>query len=229
MFKPMICDTVSMIHKLIKDGKELIIEGANAIMLDVDFGTYPYVTSSNPSIGGCIVGLGIPPQAIRNIYGIVKAYTTRVGEGPFPTELLNEEGDKLRKIGAEYGTTTGRPRRCGWLDLVQVAYGAQINNYTAICLTKLDCLSEFDEIKIAVSYKLNGQVIDYFPSELEELSNVEPVFETLPGWKCDISKCRKISDLPENAKNYIKRIETILEIPINWVGVGADRDDTATK
>ncbi|GME80019.1 unnamed protein product [[Candida] boidinii] len=177
--KPFVVDSVEFMHNAIKSNKKILIEGANALMLDIDFGTYPYVTSSNTGIGGVLTGLGLPPKAINNIYGVVKAYTTRVGEGPFPTEQLNEDGEKLQTIGAEYGVTTGRKRRCGWLDLVVLKYSCLINGYTSLNITKLDVLDSFKEIKIGVSYSYNGKKLTSFPEDLYKLGKVENYLKML--------------------------------------------------
>lgn len=209
--------------------KKILIEGANALMLDIDFGTYPYVTSSSTGIGGVLTGLGIPPKTIRNIYGVVKAYTTRVGEGPFPTEQLNSVGETLQDVGAEYGVTTGRKRRCGWLDLVVLRYSNLINGYTSLNITKLDVLDKFKEIKVGVAYKLNGKELKSFPEDLIDLANVEVVYETLPGWETDITKIKSYEDLPENAKKYLDYIENYLQVPIQWVGTGPARDSMLVK
>ena len=218
-------DTVTLTHNALKDGKSVLIEGANATMLDIDFGTYPYVTSSNPSIGSVCTGLGVPPTYIRNVCGIVKSYCTRVGEGPFPTELTDETGTQLRAVGHEYGTTTGRPRRCGWIDIPQLKFATMINGFTEINLTKLDVLSAFDEVKIGVQYTIHGQPVNGMPASLKSYSDVVVKYETLPGWKCDISNCKKFADLPENAKKYVLRCEELLGVPIRWIGVGAGRLD----
>jgi adenylosuccinate synthase len=221
---PMIIDNVSYLHKAIRENKSILLEGANAVMLDIDFGTYPYVTSSNPSVGGACIGLGIPPQSINDIYAVVKAYCTRVGSGPFPTELENETGEKMRKIGGEFGTTTGRPRRCGWLDAVAVRYANMISGFTSICLTKLDVLDTFDEIKVATKYFVEGKEIDTVPASLDVLGKVVVEYETFPGWNTDISKCRTFDDLPENARKYVLRVEELLGVHIRWIGVGAGRE-----
>ncbi|KAG6455276.1 hypothetical protein O3G_MSEX009125 [Manduca sexta] len=213
--RPMVRDTVSYLHKEIAAGKKVLVEGANAAMLDIDFGTYPYVTSSNCSIGGVCTGLGVPPRVLGAVLGVVKAYTTRVGDGPFPTELHDETGRLLQDRGHEVGVTTKRVRRCGWLDLVVVRYTAMVNGYTSLCLTKLDILDTLKEIKVGVAYKLNGKKIDYFPSSMTELSNVEVEYITLPGWACSIEDVRELSKLPEQAKNYVKAIEDFLQIPGN--------------
>lgn len=229
ILKPFVVDSVNFIHKAIKDKKKILVEGANALMLDIDFGTYPYVTSSSTGIGGVLTGLGLPPTAIRNVYGVVKAYTTRVGEGPFPTEQLNEVGEKLQDIGAEFGVTTGRKRRCGWLDLVVMKYSTAINGYTSLNITKLDVLDTFKEIKMGVSYTYKGKKLESFPEDLNVLKNVEVEYVTLPGWEQDITGIKKYSDLPENAQKYLKFIEDFLEVPIQWVGTGPARDSMLTK
>jgi len=218
-----IVDGVSWINQAHKDGKSILIEGANATMLDIDFGTYPYVTSSNPTIGGCITGLGLSHNKIGDVVGIVKAYTTRVGEGPFPTELKDKVGEHMQTIGHEFGTTTGRKRRCGWFDAVIVKYSHTLNGFTSLNLTKLDILSGLDELKIAVGYEYQGKLLPSVPSSLDVLQNVKVVYETYPGWKEDLSKCEKFSDLPENAQRYVKKIEELIGVPIKWIGVGPER------
>jgi len=225
--KEMIVDSVEYINTAFVEGKRIMIEGANATMLDIDFGTWPYVTSSNASIGGAITGLGIAPKKISGVVGIMKAYTTRVGAGPFPTELKGELGTKMRETGGEYGTTTGRPRRCGWIDIVAMKYTHIINDYSAVNLTKLDVLSDFDELKIGVAYKYRGHTLALFPSNLEILSEVEVVYETFPGWKQSISHVRLIEDLPPNALAYINRIEALVGCRTLWVGVGPGREAMA--
>mmetsp|Transcript_14771 Transcript_14771/g.22061 ORF Transcript_14771/g.22061 Transcript_14771/m.22061 type:complete len:456 (+) Transcript_14771:70-1437(+) len=208
--------------------KSLLIESANATMLDIDHGTYPFVTSSNPTLGGALTGLGLNASHFRSakIVGIVKAYTTRVGEGPFPTELSFEHGigKHLKDVGHEYGTTTGRPRRCGWLDLVMVRYAHVLNGFTSLNLTKLDVLDQLDEIKVAVSYNLDNKPMPRWPASLETLAKVQPQYVTLPGWKTDISKIRTYQDLPENARNYVEFIEKQLNIFIEYIGVGPGDD-----
>ena len=184
---PMIIDSFYEINNALAEGKKVLVEGANAPMLDIDFGTYPYVTSSSASIGGIVTGLGVSPHKIGTVYGIVKAYTTRVGEGPFPTEQLNETGERLRKIGHEFGATTGRPRRCGWLDLTQVSYTHMMNTFDSICLTKLDVLTGLETIKVGRKYILDGKELKSMPSESSELARVEVVYDELPGWTEDIS------------------------------------------
>ncbi|KAJ3258980.1 hypothetical protein HK103_003121 [Boothiomyces macroporosus] len=210
--KPYVIDSINYVHDAIDSNKRILVEGANALMLDLDFGTYPYVTSSNTGIGGVCTGLGIPPQKIGHVYGVIKAYTTRVGAGPFPTEQLNTIGETLQNVGREWGTTTGRKRRCGWLDLVVMKYSHRINGYSSLNLTKLDVLDEFEEIKIGVAYKYNGKVLNSFPADLDVLSAVEVVYETVPGWKSNISKCRTFEELPSNCQKYVLRIEEILGV-----------------
>ncbi len=194
-------------------------------MLDLDFGTYPYVTSSNPSVGSSCTGLGVPPQRIRNVTGIVKAYCTRVGEGPFPSELTDTTGEKLRAAGAEFGTTTGRPRRCGWIDIPQLHYSMMVNGVTDINLTKLDVLSSFESIQIGTEYWVGDEKLLHMPSSLKTYSQVRMVYETLPGWLSDISQCKTFEELPENCRAYVHRLEALLDMPIRWIGVGAGRSD----
>jgi adenylosuccinate synthase len=225
----LVIDSVDYIHQSLAQGKKILIEGANATMLDIDFGTYPYVTSSNPSTGGACTGLGVPPNLIGESHGVMKAYTTRVGAGPFPTELLDSIGENLRKIGHEFGTTTGRPRRCGWLDTFVMRYTILINGFTYINLTKLDVLDTLDEIKIATGYKYKGKLLTSYPANLEVLKDIEVVYETMPGWKQDISKVRQFSDLPKACQNYVNRIEELAGAPIKYIGVGVSRDAMVIK
>ncbi|XP_056422932.1 adenylosuccinate synthetase isozyme 2 [Hyla sarda] len=223
--RPMVKDGVYFIHEALHGTpKKILVEGANAALLDIDFGTYPFVTSSNCTVGGVCTGLGIPPQSIGDVYGVVKAYTTRVGIGAFPTEQNNEIGDILQTRGHEFGVTTGRKRRCGWLDLVLLRFAHMINGFTALALTKLDILDVFTEIKVGVSYKLDGVKIPHFPANQEVLNRVEVEYETLPGWKSDTSNTRTFEDLPENAKKYVHFVEESLGIPIKWIGVGKSRE-----
>ena len=222
--RPLVIETVSFLHQNLKEGKHILVEGANAAMLDIDFGTYPYVTSSNCSIGGVCTGLGLPPKTIGDVYGVVKAYTTRVGDGPFPTEQLNEIGEFLQKHGHEFGVTTGRPRRCGWLDIPLLRYTSTVNGYSAIAVTKLDILDELDEIKIGVKYMKDGKELNYFPSSIQAFDGVTVEYITVPGWKTSIVECKTFDSLPENAKDYINKIEDFLHIPVGWIGVGQARD-----
>uniref|UniRef100_A0A4W5R958 Adenylosuccinate synthetase n=1 Tax=Hucho hucho TaxID=62062 RepID=A0A4W5R958_9TELE len=223
--RPMVRDGVYFMYDAINGPlKKILVEGANAALLDIDFGTYPFVTSSNCTVGGVCTGLGIPPLNIGDVYGVVKAYTTRVGIGAFPTEQLNEVGELLQTRGHEVGVTTGRKRRCGWLDLVILRYANMINGFTAFALTKLDILDVMDEIKVGVSYKLKGKKIPYFPANMDVLQKVEVEYEKLPGWKSDTSACRKWEDLPVKAQNYIRFVENHVGVPIKWVGVGKARE-----
>jgi adenylosuccinate synthase len=201
-----------------------MVEGANATMLDLDFGTYPYVTSSNCSIGGASTGLGIPPSKIGATVGVCKAYCTRVGEGPFTTELNDATGEQLRKIGGEFGVTTGRPRRCGWLDLVALKYAHAINNFTALNITKLDVLSGLPEVRVCMGYEYMGKPLKSFPASLEILKDVQPVYKSFPGWEQDISKCRDFSELPSSAQDLIRFIEQQVGCPATWIGVGPGRE-----
>lgn len=223
-------DTVDFLARFIKDGKKILAEGANAALLDIDFGTYPYVTSSNTTIGALCTGLGVPPRAIEQNIGVVKAYLTRVGAGPFPTELDVESVDAkhLQSVGHEFGTTTGRPRRCGWLDLPAILYAQRINGFTALNLTKLDVLSGLHKLQIAVRYSVEGSDVP-FPAHVMELEKVTVEYEELDGWTEDISKVRKFADLPVNAQKYVQRIEQEVGVEIKWIGVGADREDMFLK
>ncbi|CAD6579910.1 MAG: hypothetical protein TREMPRED_002612 [Tremellales sp. Tagirdzhanova-0007] len=226
--RPHIVDGPTFIHSALTSGKRILVEGANALMLDIDYGTYPFVTSSSTAIGGVITGLGIPPMAIKRVLGVVKAYTTRVGGGPFPTEDLGTVGETLQEVGAEYGVVTGRRRRCGWLDLVVMRYSTMINGYTALNLTKLDVLDGFEEIKVATGYKIDGREIAGFPADLERLARVEVQYVTLPGWKTDISDCTRFDELPADCKSYVHFIEQFLGVRIQFIGVGPARESTIT-
>ena len=221
-----ITDVPSLLNTAISEKKNILLEGAQGALLDVDHGTYPYVTSSSPTTGGACTGTGIPPTKITNVLGIVKAYTTRVGHGPFPTELTNNEGDKLRKIGAEYGATTGRPRRCGWYDAFLVRYSATINGIDSVAITKLDVLSSFDKIQVCTGYKLNGKMIKTFPSDVDRLNKAAPVYESVDGWNEDISGCKTYKELPEKTKKYLKFIAEKSNIKIDIVSVGPKRNQT---
>mmetsp|Transcript_3076 Transcript_3076/g.4096 ORF Transcript_3076/g.4096 Transcript_3076/m.4096 type:complete len:525 (-) Transcript_3076:3551-5125(-) len=225
----MTTDTIKYTNDLYSKGKRILVEGANATMLDIDFGTYPFVTSSNPSVGSVLTGLGVSPDKVRGIYGTVKAYCTRVGEGPFPTELIpvgpKSIGYHLGTVGAEYGTTTGRQRRCGWLDIPQMKYSCLINGFSAINLTKLDVLTGLKEIKLGVAYKHDGIFLESMPSCLKTLSECEVVYESLPGWNEDISKCKTFDELPKNAQKYVLRVQELLGVPVRWIGVGPNRLD----
>lgn len=224
--RPYVVDTISLLNEQLKDGKKIMFEGAQATMLDIDYGTYPYVTSSHPISGGVCVGAGIGPNKINTVVGVVKAYCTRVGEGPFPTEQLNEIGDKIRECGHEFGTVTGRPRRCGWLDACIVRYAGYLSGIDYMAITRLDILDSFDEIKMCVGYKYEGKLLNEVPASLKVLGAVEPVYETFAGWKTDISGIRKYEDLPENTRKYLERMSEVTGIKIGIVSVGPGRDQT---
>jgi len=211
----------------LKEGKKILFEGAQATLLDIDHGTYPFVTSSNTTAGGACTGSGVGPTKINEVIGVVKAYTTRVGNGPFVTELFDEIAEKLREKGGEYGTTTGRPRRCGWLDTLVVRYAKRINNLDYIALTKLDVLTGLKELKICDSY--NNNEIKEFPAEIPVLENAKPDLISMPGWDEDISKCKIFEELPFNAQNYIKRIEELTGVKIKFIGIGANRDEIIVR
>lgn len=224
--RPLVKDTTDIVHNEIKKGSKILFEGAQGTLLDIDYGTYPYVTSSHPISGGVCVGAGVGPKAVDKVVGVCKAYTTRVGKGPFPTELFDETGNFIREKGREYGTTTGRARRCGWLDLVILKYATRLSSITDIALTKIDTLSGIDKLKVCVGYELDGKVIDYFPASLEVLERCKPVFEEFDGWDDSIMNARTNDDIPENAKIYIKRIEEYTETKVSIVSVGPDREQT---
>lgn len=222
--KPYVTDTSVLIYQAIKADKNVLFEGAQGALLDLDVGTYPYVTSSHPVTGGFCVGAGIGPTLIKECLGIAKSYTTRVGKGPFPTELNDEIGNRIREVGAEYGTTTGRPRRCGWLDAVILRFAVRVNGLTGIALNKLDTLSGLKKIKLCVAYEKNGMILRDFPSDIAELADCKPVYVELDGWSEDISKARCLADLPANARKYLQTIEKEIDCKIAMVGVGPDRD-----
>ncbi len=223
---PYITDVPTVLNNAIDEGKSILLEGAQGALLDVDFGTYPFVTSSNPTSGGACTGSGIPPTKISSVMGIVKAYTTRVGLGPFPTELLGEEGENLRKIGAEYGATTGRPRRCGWFDAFLLSYSRMINGIERAAITKLDVLSSFDQIKVCVAYEIQGKKLKSFPTDVNKLMNVTPVYETLPGWKTNLTNIKDYNYLPSEAKDYLQFISHTSGFEISIISVGPKRDQT---
>jgi adenylosuccinate synthase len=226
ILRPYVTDTSLLLDKALKAGKTVLLEGSQGTLLDVDHGTYPFVTSSNPTAGGACTGSGIGPKAITRVIGIVKAYTTRVGSGPFPTELLDEDGDKLRTIGHEYGTTTGRNRRCGWYDAPIARYAVRINGLTDFFLTKLDVLTGWEKIPVCVAYDVDGTRHDELPASQTDFHHAKPIYEYLPGWKEDISKARTLSDLPKNAQDYVKYLEEISGAPMSAIGVGPGRDET---
>jgi adenylosuccinate synthase len=227
-FGDRIVDSVPMVREAVLSGKRIVMEGQLGIMRDLDWGIYPYTTSSNPTAGGVSSGAGISPRRIDEIIGIVKAYSTSVGGGPFPVELFDEDGEKLRSIGGEFGATTGRPRRCGWFDGVAAAYSCWINGFTAIAVTKVDVLDTFKTIKICTAYRVNGELIDYVPeTALQETA--EPVYEEWPGWMCSTEHMRTWDELPEAAKAYLKRIEELTGAPIAYVSVGPERDQIIVR
>ncbi|HKI89720.1 MAG TPA: adenylosuccinate synthase [Draconibacterium sp.] len=219
-----IVDSEHMINQLLQDNKSILAEGAQGTLLDIDFGSYPFVTSSNTICAGACTGLGIAPQKIGRVYGIFKAYCTRVGMGPFPTELLDETGTKLRESGHEYGATTGRPRRCGWLDLVALKYAIMLDGVTELIMMKADVLDQFEFIKICVGYEIDGEVVEHFPFELND--KVKPIYVELPGWKTDLTKIKDQNEFPEELNNYIHFIEEEMEIPISIASVGPNREQT---
>lgn len=224
--KEYIADTTIFLNKSIKDGKKILAEGAQGTLLDVDHGTYPFVTSSNPTSGGACTGLGIPPTSVKNIIGVTKAYTTRVGNGPFPTELKDKIGETIREYGAEYGATTGRPRRCGWLDLVALKYSVMINGINNLAITKIDVLSDLDEIHVCTEYEINGNRTSEFPSDSSLLNQTKPIYRIFKGWKRILNNIDKYEDLPIEVLEYIKYIEEFVECPIKIISTGPDRLNT---
>lgn len=224
--RPYVKDTEYSANQYIKEGKKVLFEGAQATMLDLDHGTYPFVTSSNPTAGGACVGSGVGPRMMSNIIGVVKAYTTRVGAGPFPAEQSNKIGEYLRETGHEFGTVTGRSRRCGWFDSVVVRYAAMLNSLDYLAITRLDILDGLDTINICKGYMYKGIELKEYPESLNILQDVEPVYEELPGWKTDISGCKSYDELPENARYYVERISQLVGVPLGIVSVGPDRSQT---
>lgn len=221
---PMICDSVSLVNEALEQDKVVLFEGAQANMLDINYGTYPFVTSSSPTSAGVLEGAGVPPQSLTRIIGIVKAYSTRVGEGPFITELLDEQGEDLRQKGFEFGATTGRPRRCGWLDLPVVKQAVRINGLTDIAITKIDILSGYDKIPVCVGYEMNGKQIDYVPASLKAYGECKPVWKVFNGWNEDISNVRNYEDLPENCRKYVEFIEEYTGTSVSLVSVSPERE-----
>lgn len=228
LFEPYVCFNWQEMLRDARKNKKILFEGAQGVLLDIDYGTYPYVTSSNPIAGGAGVGAGVGPMAIEEAIGVFKAYITRVGEGPFVTELTDEVGDKIQTIGAEFGVTTGRKRRCGWFDGVIAKYSCLVGGISAIALTKLDVFDTFDEIKLCIAYKnkKTGEIIEYYPTNVAEHYDFEPIYKTFKGWNSDISKIEKYEDLPENAKIYLNYLEEFLDTKIKIISVGPDREQT---
>jgi adenylosuccinate synthase len=226
---PYIHDTVRICHDYHRQGKKMLFEGAQGMLLDIDFGTYPYVTSSHPIAGGVSIGTGLPPCAVTDVVGVVKSYTTRVGKGPFVTELLDETGERIREKGHEYGATTGRPRRCGWLDLVIVSFAARISGITSIALSRMDTLGGFDKVQVCVAYDIDGKITKDYPASLEELAKAKPVYKEFAGWSDDISDVRRYEDLPKSAREYIEFIESETETPVGMIGVGPERSECVVR
>ncbi|PUA34696.1 adenylosuccinate synthase [Paenibacillus elgii] len=224
--RPYVTDTSVILNDLIDDGKKVLFEGAQGVMLDIDQGTYPFVTSSNPSAGGVCIGSGVGPSKIQQIIGVAKSYTTRVGDGPFPTELMNETGDWIRERGNEYGTVTGRPRRVGWFDSVVVRHARRVSGITGLSLNSLDVLAGLETVKICTAYTYHGETISHYPASLKMLAECQPVYEELPGWSEDLSGVRKLEDLPENARRYVERVSELTGIPIAIFSVGRNREQT---
>ena len=223
---PYVTDTSALLLDALEAGKHVLAEGAQGALLDVDHGTYPYVTSSHPTAGGCCTGLGVPPTAINRVIGIVKAYSTRVGNGPFPTELDDGTGEWLRAEGQEFGATTGRPRRCGWLDLVALRYTSRLNGFTELAVTKLDVLAGLEELKVCTAYRIDGKTTDRFPTDLATLDRAEPIYETLPGFTGDLGDAERLADLPHEAREYLTFLSQRLGVPVATVGTGPKREET---
>ena len=226
ILRPYVADTALLLNKALEDGKTVLLEGSQGTLLDVDHGTYPYVTSSNPTSGGACTGSGIGPTKIDRVIGILKAYTTRVGSGPFPTELHDEDGEALRRIGGEVGVTTGRNRRCGWFDAPIARYATRVNGLTDFFLTKLDVLTGWEKIPVCVAYEVDGKRVEEVPASQSDFHHAKPIYEYLDGWKEDISNCKKFEDLPVNAQKYVKYLEEISGAPMSAIGVGPGRDQT---
>lgn len=224
--KKYVVDTSVVLNDALDEGRRVLFEGAQGVMLDIDQGTYPFVTSSNPVAGGVTIGSGVGPTKIQHVVGVSKAYTTRVGDGPFPTELHDEIGDQIREVGREYGTTTGRPRRVGWFDSVVVRHARRVSGITDLSLNSIDVLTGIEKLKICVAYKLNGEITEEFPASLNELAKCEPVYEEMPGWTEDITGVKNLSELPANARHYLERISQLTGIPLSIFSVGPDRSQT---
>ncbi len=229
LIDPYVTETSALLNEALREGKRILAEGAQGVLLDVDHGTYPFVTSSSPTSGGACSGLGIPPTAVDSIWGVVKAYATRVGNGPFPTELTDAVGEQLQREGNEFGTTTGRSRRCGWLDLVALRYSVQLNGIDSIALTKLDVLNSLPEIRLCTSYVRDGRPLKHFPAEVSYLNNPQCEYETFPGWQQSLAGIERFEDLPPATINYIQRIEEFCGVPVKLISVGPDRRQTLTR
>ena len=229
ILKPHMTESAQLLNDALRAGKNILFEGAQGTLLDIDHGTYPFVTSSNPNSGAACVGAGVGPQHINEVLGIIKSYTTRVGAGPFPTELNDAVGEEMQQRGHEYGTVTGRARRCGWMDLAIVNYAIRLNGITGLALMKLDILDTLPEIKICTGYKLRGEEIPYFPGRLEDLEQVEPIYETVPGWQCDTTSCTTFDELPEAAQAFVGRVEALTGVPVKIVAVGPGREQTIIR
>lgn len=229
ILKPYVCDTTTLLHQAIRNNEKILCEGAQASLLDIDFGSYPYVTSSNPTVGGVSTGTGIGSKYINEVYGVIKAYSSRVGEGPYVTELKDEVGDKIRELGHEYGTTTKRPRRCGWLDVVALNYAVILNGLTGLAINHLDTVGKLNKIRLCVAYDVDGKREEYFKADLDYISKCKPIYEEFDGNFGDISSCKSYDDLPENAKKYIERIEELTHTKVKFIGIGPGRDDIIVR
>jgi adenylosuccinate synthase len=227
--RPYVQDTVSLMQRMTQEGQDILLEGAQGTMLDINFGTYPYVTSSNVCSGGATVGTGLAPSQIDRVLGVVKAYCSRVGGGPFPTEQDNEIGDRIRELGNEYGSTTGRPRRCGWLDAVALRHTVALNGAESISVMLLDVLSEFETLKVCTAYRLDGEIVENFPADCEALDRAEPIYDEFDGWQTDVSEARSMDDLPPEARDYLSAIEHLTGARVEMVSVGPERDQIARR
>jgi adenylosuccinate synthase len=223
--KPFIAETQPLVDEAVARGRQVVLEGAHATLLDLDHGTYPYVTSSNCTVAGLLQGSGVGPRRLTRAIGVYKAYCSRVGEGPFPTELIDSTAEQIREIGHEYGTTTGRPRRVGWFDAVAGRHSSRVNAFDGVALTRLDLLTGFPELKVCTVYELDGEAIEFFPSQVETLERCHPLYETFPGWNEPLTGARGWADLPANAQAYVRRLEVLLEAPVQLIGVGEAREE----
>jgi adenylosuccinate synthase len=226
---PFVCDTTVLVYNAIKSGKKVLFEGAQGTLLDIDLGTYPFVTSSHPTAGGFCIGAGVGPTLIDEVIGVAKSYITRVGKGPFPTELFDEVGDTIRNRGHEFGTVTGRPRRCGWFDTLILKFAVRVNGLTGVAINKLDTLSGLKTVKVCTAYEKDGEILHDFPADIADLEGCKPIYTELPGWDDDLSDCKKFEDLPENARNYILYLEKEIGCPIKMIGVGPDRNQNINR